>query len=40
MPFLHIERYESIAHCGELLSATQGVLFVLKNAIFAKNTKT
>ena len=29
MPFLHIERYESIAHCGELLS-------VLKTPFFAK----
>ena len=36
MPFLHIERYESIAHCGELLSATRGVLFVLKTPFFAK----
>ena len=29
MPFLHIERYESIAHCVELL-------FVLKTPFFAK----
>ena len=36
MPFLHIESYESIAHCGELLSATRGVLFVLKTPFFAK----
>ena len=36
MPFLHNERYESIAHCGELLSATRGVLFVLKTPYFAK----
>ena len=36
MPFLHNERYESIAHCGELLSATRGVLFVLKTPFFAK----
>ena len=36
MPFLHIERYENIAHCGELLSATWGVLFVLKTPFFAK----
>ena len=36
MPFLHIERYESIAHCGELLSATRGVL---QAVIFAERAK-